>query len=133
MTAPHILTHVDDEHGRHFVDPELGVLLLAVDAELCAAAPNLVALHTSLDRLFRFLSEIGRTHANCWAADSFFLDDKRWASSLAQLPAAYESLLQAIPGIHDTVSAPEVAQNFGCTPEALLEQLYAIDLERPAV
>jgi hypothetical protein len=44
------------------------------------------------------------------------------------LPEGYQDLLGDIGGgLHDTVSAPDVAENFESTPEQLLERLERLD------
>jgi hypothetical protein len=123
---PPVLTLVDEER----VSPEIAPLLHTAYRLIQEPSPNLVALHKALKELLLFLSsKRGRTNANCAAADSFFLDiDDEWGDGRSQLPEPYQNLLGDIGGcLHDTVSAPEIAENFDSTPEQLLERLEGLD------
>jgi len=122
MKYPSVLTSVDDER----VSPELAPLLHAAYRSIQGHAPHLADLQSALRDLLKFLSsKNGRTNANCSATDSFFLDiDDQWEGTREQLPEPYRDLLGDIGGcLHDTVSAPEMAENFDSTPEQLLERL----------
>ncbi|MGH9865387.1 MAG: hypothetical protein ACRD4H_08250, partial [Candidatus Acidiferrales bacterium] len=65
-------------------------------------------------------------NANCWAVDLFFLLSERWERDWAEqrLPEDFHDVL-ALMGhaLHDTVQAPDIARNFGCLPEQLLERV----------
>jgi hypothetical protein len=127
MEYPSVLKVVDDAR----VSPELPPLLHAVYREIQEQHPSLRAVRAALRELLAFLASAGgRTNANCAAADHFFLDLKNeWARSWEHLPEGYQDLLGDIGGgIHDTVSAPEVAENFESTPEQLLERLERLDV-----
>lgn len=81
------------------------------------------------ERLLLFLrSPAGRTNANCVAADHFLGLRDGWGQvSWDHLPPELADVLSiAGDALHDTVAAPEVAQNFGCTPEQLLDQLQRV-------
>jgi hypothetical protein len=122
MKYPSVLTSVDNER----VSPELAPLLHTAYRSIQGDAPHLADLHSALRDLLKFLSsKNGRTNANCSATDSFFLDlDDKWEGTREQLPEPYQDLLGDIGGsLHDTVSAPETAENFDSTPEQLLERL----------
>lgn len=122
MKYPSVLTSVDEER----VSPELAPLLYATYRSIQGEIPDLAALQSALRDLLQFLSsKKGRTNANCSATDSFFLDvDDKWEGGRGQLPEPYQDLLGDIGGcLHDTVSAPEIAENFDSTPEQLLERL----------
>jgi hypothetical protein len=84
---------------------------------------NLPALKDSLVKLFQYLSGEGRTNANCWATDLFFCSDDlehHWTDQT--LPDDFHDVLAKMgEALHDTVSSPDVASNFGCLPEQLLE------------
>jgi hypothetical protein len=126
MEYPTVLKFVDDFR----VSPELTPLLHAVYREIQEPRPNLESVRSALRELLAFLaSGRGRTNANCAAADSFFLDLKsEWTRSWDHLPEGYQDLLGDIGGgLHDTVSAPDVADNFESTPEQLLERLERLD------
>jgi len=81
------------------------------------------ALKSSVVALLQYLSGQGRTNANCWAADLFFgSDDLDHVWSEQELPDDFHDLLAMMgEALHDTVSSPEIAQNFGCLPEQLLK------------
>ena len=69
-------------------------------------------------------SSEGRTNANCWAADVFFcLGDDGGEVSWDHVPAPIADVLANMRGaLHDTVQAPEVANNFDSIPEQLLPE-----------
>jgi hypothetical protein len=106
--------------------PELKPLLRQVYEDVLTAPVNLPDLRRSLMELLRYLGEAGRTNANCWATDLFFgspedLWERDWSEQ--NLPDDFHDLL-AIMGeaLHDTVTSPEIARNFDCLPEQLLER-----------
>jgi hypothetical protein len=102
-------------------DPALTPLVEAVRSCLTTSALDLAAIKRALIALFKFLaSPVGRTDANCQAVDSFFLLDDSWLSE--RLPEAYHDVMAHMDALHDTVSAPKIAENFGSTPEQLLER-----------
>jgi hypothetical protein len=73
-----------------------------------------------------FLSGEGRSNANCWAADLFFAQSEEWERDWAEqnLPEGLHDVLAMMgEALHDTIQAPEIAKNFGCLPEQLLERL----------
>ena len=121
MSVPIVLEHVDGEA----VAPELPPLLAAVYAEVQREPAALPALHSALRRLLLYLaSPPGRTNANCWAADLFFMHNDRWERDWEHLPEGYQDLLGYLgSALHDTVSHPDVAANFANTPEQLLARL----------
>ncbi|MGZ3373147.1 MAG: hypothetical protein ACXU9Z_07635 [Gemmatimonadaceae bacterium] len=126
MEYPTVIKFVDDAR----VSPELTPLLHAVYREIQEQRPKLESVRSALRELLVFLaSDRGRTNANCAAADDFFLDLKNeWSRSWDHLPEGYQDLLGDIGGgLHDTVSAPDVAENFESTPEQLLERLERLD------
>ena len=129
MTVPPILKSVDVER----VLPDLRPLLAAVYTEVQQPVADVVALRRALEALLLYLSSpAGRTHANCVAADSFFLETDRWERTWGHLPDPYQDLLGDLGGaLHDTLSAPEIAENFFSTPEQLLGQLRQIEIASP--
>jgi hypothetical protein len=128
VQVPRIPEYIDDER----VSSELAPLLRTVYAEVQRELPNLSALAGGLRRLLEYLaSPAGRTNAN-WAADLFFMDIDEWERDWEHLPEPYRDLLGDLGGaLHDTVAAPEIAQNFSSTPEQLLTQLEQIELRGP--
>jgi hypothetical protein len=69
----------------------------------------------------------GRTNANCCAVDSFLLLDGDWGVRWVELPPEFVEVFALMAeALHDTVSAPDVAENFGCTPEQILEKAYGL-------
>jgi hypothetical protein len=92
---------------------------------------DLQALKISLVELLRYLRDEGRTNANCWAADLFFCADDweehHWSEQ--DLPEDFHDLLAMMgEALHDTVSNPEIAQNFGCLPEQLLKSAERLEI-----
>ena len=135
MKIPPVLEDIDDAYARERVAPELAPLLREVYAQVIRGDTNLPELHNALGALLSFLaSPAGRTHANCVAADSFFFLNDRWERDWEHLPGRYQDLLGYLgDALHDTVAAPEVAENFDNTPEQLLAQLQRIERDAPPV
>jgi hypothetical protein len=121
MRTPPVLSEVDGEP----VSPAIAPLLVGVHAEVCREPSDLAELHARLERLLAYLeSPEGRTNANCWAADLFFMQNDRWERGWEHLPEGYQDLLADLGGaLHDTVSHPEITSNFDSTPEQLLARL----------
>jgi hypothetical protein len=128
MKVPPVLERVDDAYACEWVSPLLPLLLREVYAQVVRADTSLPVLRDSLDALLTFLaSPAGRTHANCVATDSFFMQNDRWERDWGHLPEPYQDLLGVLgDALHDTVAAPEIAENFDNTPEQLLSQLRQI-------
>ncbi len=91
---------------------------------------ELNVLKDSLIALLEYLSSAeGRTEANCKAVDSFFMFDDLWVKR--NLPDPFHDIFADISGaLHDTVSSPEIAENFGSTPEQLLKRARELNTER---
>ena len=108
------------------VSDGLRPLLEAVYQQLLAESVDLVTLRRSLVELLTFLGGEGRSNANCWATDLFFAHCEGWERDWAEqnLPEDFHDVLALMgQALHDTVQAPEIAENFGCLPEQLLERL----------
>ena len=71
-------------------------------------------------------------NANCWAADLFFCsDDDLWEHDWSEqnLPDDFHDVMAMMgEALHDTVSTPDIAENFGCLPEQLLERVERMEL-----
>lgn len=103
--------------------PALKPLLLRVHNDVATSPVNLPALKNSLVELLQYLNSEGRTSANCWTVDLFFCSDE-WEHDWSEqnLPDDFHAVLAMMgEALHDTVTSPEVASNFGCLPEQLLE------------
>jgi hypothetical protein len=135
MKVPPVLERVDDAYARERVSPRLPMLLGEVYAQVVQVDTSLAALRDTLEGLLTFLaSPAGRTHANCVAVDSFFMHNDRWERDWEHLPESYKDLLGLLgDALHDTVAAPEIAENFDNTPEQLLARLRQISRDVPAV
>lgn len=114
------------------VSGELSALVPAVCEEVERCPTNRLALRTSLETLLGFLSSReGRTDANCRAVDSFFCSpqDHGWEVDWGHVPGEFQGILGDLGGtLHDTVAAPDIAQNFESTPEQLLDRVLRIGL-----
>jgi hypothetical protein len=110
------------------VSPHLQVLLHAVYSELHSQPVRIIALKRRLQELLQFLAGRGRTNANCWAVDLFFCNCQGWEGDWGnlELPEQLHDVLAKMgEALHDTVETPDIAENFGCLPEQLLEALEA--------
>jgi len=108
------------------VSPRLRPLLQAAYAEVLSDPLDFAQLRTSLEELLEFLANEGRTNANCWAVDRFFGNCQGWERDWGEcnLPENFHDVLAMMgEALHDTVKAPNIAQNFGCLPEQLLSVL----------
>lgn len=117
------VAHPRDEEG---VSPELQPLLRRVYSNVLALPPDLYALKESLSALLEYLSGRGRTNANCWAVDLFFCSSEGWERDWTEqnLPDDYHDVLALMgQALHDTVRTPEIAKNFDCLPEQLLDRV----------
>ena len=132
MNAPTIVK----AHEGEPVSPELAPLLLAVYDELAKRSADLRPLKAAIERLLIFLSSAaGRTNANCWAVDLFFAIGEGWGDvNWEHVPEALSDMLGDMgSALHDTVQAPEMAENFECTPEQILTRLRTFEVSKGAV
>lgn len=117
-------------NGSPAVDRKLGTLVPAVCEGIERRPTDRVELRASLERLLQFLSSPeGRTDANCRAVDDFFCqpEEHGWSGEWDHLPPEFQDILGDLGGaLHDTVTAPEIAQDFDSTPEQLLERTLKI-------
>jgi hypothetical protein len=107
-------------------DPELTPLMRTLRQCYASDPIDLQALKEALSSVLGFLcSTKGRTDANCAAVDTFLVLDDVW--KLDHLPSEYLEILQDMAGaLHDTVSAPHIAENLDSTPEQLLARTQAL-------
>jgi hypothetical protein len=101
-------------------------LLQVVYSQSLSRPLNLAQLKKSLEDLLIFLSGEGRTNANCWAVDLFFAQSKGWERDWAEqdLPDTFHDVLVLMgEALHDSVKHPEIAEDFGCLPEQLLDRV----------
>jgi hypothetical protein len=97
-------------------DAALQPLMQSVRAALFASPLDIATVKASLVALFKYLSSpTGRSDTNCRAVDSFFyLDDDL---PLERLPDSLHDIFAHMDALHDTITAPHIAENFGSTPE----------------
>jgi len=120
------------DHQRHGerVSPELRPLLKRVYSDVLTTPANLAALKESLTALLEYLSGPGRTNSNCWAVDRFFCLSEGWDRDWTEqpLPDDFHDVLALMgEALHDTVKSPEVARNFECLPEQLLDRVRRLE------
>jgi hypothetical protein len=116
---------VDHAKDGEPVSSELRPLLRKVYSDVLAAPADLPALKNSLTVLLEYLSGAGRTNANCWAVDLFFCSSEGWEQDWTEqnLPDDFHDVLSLMgQALHDTVQSPNIADNFDCLPEQLLER-----------
>jgi hypothetical protein len=111
------------------VSQELKPLLSVVYNQIHATPADLQRLKESLISLISFLCQSEhRTDKNCRAVDIFFAIDDHWNKRWDHLPEEYQHVLDDIGGcLHDTVSYPDIAENFDYTPEQLLERIKRLN------
>ena len=117
-------SHVKGE----LVSPELRPLLEDAYQQINTTNPKLSAIKVSLENLFVYLTTpTGRTSANCHATDLFFtLAD--WNVNWKVHPEQLKEIIDDIGGaLHDTITHPEVAQNFNSLPEQLLDRIHNLE------
>jgi hypothetical protein len=120
---------VSGSRNGEAVSSRLRPLLQAVYRQVLAEPIDLALLKQSLVGLLTFVGGEGRSNANCWATDLFFARCENWESDWAErnLPDGFHDVLAMMSeALHDTVQAPEIAQNFGCLPEQLLERVRSL-------
>ena len=107
------------------VDPVIRPLLEAAYLALTGPRPILSNVKASLEVVLLFLtSPHGKTHANCVATEHFFRSRGQWPVVWDSLPQSYVTVLDDIGSLlHDAIAAPEIAANFGSTPDLLLDRV----------
>jgi hypothetical protein len=116
------------------VSPELQPLLRLIYSEVLRSPTDLQARKDSLTVLLEYLSGSGRTHANCWAVDRFFCSSDGWERDWTEqdLPDDFHDVLALMgEALHDTVRTPEIAENFDCLPEQLLDRVRRLHVPDP--
>jgi hypothetical protein len=117
---------VNHRRDGEAVSPELQPLLRRVYTEVLAVPLDPASLKESLTELLEYLSGKGRTNANCWAADLFFCSSEGWARDWTEqdLPDDFHDVFSLMgEALHDTVRTPNIAENFDCLPEQLLDRV----------
>ena len=106
--------------------PQLVRLVRHLHDTLAARPLDLQAARSAMIALLEFLaSPAGRTDQNCRAVDTFIMLDECWLSD--HLPESYHEVIADMGGaLHDTVTAPHIAENFDSTPEQLLARARAL-------
>jgi len=114
------------------VSPQLRPLLQNVYLSVLSNPPDLCRLKKKLEELLEFLAGEGRTNANCWAVDLFFALSEGWERDWVEqsLPEDFHDVLAMMgEALHDTVRAPEIARNFDCLPEQLLDRVRRLKID----
>jgi hypothetical protein len=129
----HAWAAVSQPRDGQAVSPDLKPLLHQVYLDFQSIPVPLKLLKEHLAAVLEYLTEGGRTNANCWAVDLFFCvsDDIGWEKDWtdADLPDDLHDVFDLIgQALHDTVSSPDIAWNFDCLPEQLLERLRRVSV-----
>jgi hypothetical protein len=104
---------VNRSKGGESVSPELRPLLRRIYFDVLAAPVDLVALKKSLCALLEYLTDNGRTKANCWAVGLFFCTSDGWARDWTEqdLPDDFQDVLSLMgQALHDTIEAPNIVR-----------------------
>jgi hypothetical protein len=112
------------------VSSELHPLLRQIYSDVVATPADLPALKNGLTHLLEYLSGAGKTNANCWAVDLFFCLSEGWERDWTEqnLPDDFHDVLSLMgQALHDTVRTPQIAENFDCLPEQLLERVRRLN------
>ena len=104
--------------------PELRSLLQQAYEKIKEQHPEFQKIKISLENLLYYLTtESGRTSANCVATDLFFTIAD-WGVGWELFQETLADIIGDINGaLHDAVSSPDIARNFGGLPEQLLERV----------
>ena len=124
---------VSEPRNGEAVSSDLKPLLRQVYVDFQESPVSLSPLKTDLVALLEYLNKEGRTNANCWAVDLFFCssEDIGWERDWtdANLPDDLHDVFALMgQALHDTVASPEIAWNFDCLPEQLLDRLARISV-----
>jgi hypothetical protein len=120
---------VDKTWSGESVSPELRPLLLGVYSSILSTPTDFVSVKRNLEKLLEFLVDEGRTNANCWATDMFFMLSEGWERDWTDqnLPDDLHDVLSLMgQALHDTVRSPEIVSNFDCLPEQLLSRVKSL-------
>lgn len=111
-----------------FVSPELRPLIEDVYQQINKPDSNLSAIKVYLEKLFIYLTtSTGRTSANCYTTDLFFTL-ANWNVNWEVYPERLKEIIDDIGGaLHDTITHPEIAENFSSTPEQLLDRIRNLE------
>jgi hypothetical protein len=118
-------------HDGEPLSPQLQPLLQNLYLSVLSNPPDLCRLKKKLEELLEFLASEGRTNANCWAVDLFFALSEGWERGWVEqsLPEDFHDVLAMMgEALHDTVRAPEIARNFDCLPEQLLDRVRRLKI-----
>jgi hypothetical protein len=114
------------------VSSELRPLLRSVYSAVLSTPVDLAGLKKSLEDLLKYLAGEGRTNANCWAVDLFFCLSQEWERDWTDqnLPDDFHDVFAMMgEALHDTVQTPDIARNFDCLPEQLLDRAKRLRVE----
>jgi hypothetical protein len=108
------------QHVAAFADPILKPLLLEVVAAYVTPSFSADRARIALVELFESLCTPRlRTERNCQLVERRFSDIAMLEES-AGVPSRYKGFLSDANALHDAITSPTIAKNFGCTPEQLL-------------
>jgi hypothetical protein len=113
-----------DLHQRVEVraDPALRPALLEVLAAFSTLSFSADRARDALVSLFERLSSPGiRTSENCAFVEHYLMDVESVCGS-HDMPARYREFLCNANALHDAITAPAIAENFGCLPEQLMAE-----------
>jgi hypothetical protein len=108
-------------YNHKLVSPKIEPFLNQLYGSIIHRPINLESIKLSLINLLTFLTTPeGRTNDNLWMVD-LFITHKLW-EAMGDLSEPWQNILGRMMGLHDTIKAPDIARQFGSTPEQLLEQ-----------
>ena len=107
---------------------ELHSYLFKVRDSISDNSTNHEAIKAALVELLVYLnSPEGRTSENCTTTGIFFQLHDDYGFNWFHLPEEFQLILQDMGSqLHDTMEHPDVATNYECTPEQLLERIHSL-------
>ena len=109
----------------------LNSYLFKVRDAVSSTPPKLAEIKAALVDLLVYLSlPEGRTNENCITTDTFFRLHDDYGFNWFHLPEEFQLILQDMGSqLHDTMEHPDIATNYECTPEQLLERIHSLSCE----
>lgn len=122
--SDHIFNKIYTKTVNKEASAELKSLLKHFYEALLKKPYDLGEVKTATIAVLEFLvSPQGHTDANCRGVDLFICLDDDWENDWSDLPEDYRDIIADMGHfLHDAVTSPNIAKDFGSLPEQLLER-----------